>query len=57
VNTRAGQVRRAQRALRLVPDTRAIKRELQHGNPYALALLGRRGLVYTFGAIKRKEEA
>ena len=50
VNTRPGQVRRAARAMRQAPDTRAIKRELQHGNPYMGALLHSRGLAYLRGS-------
>jgi len=36
--------------MRRAPDTRAIKQELQHGNPYMVALLHARGLVYLRGS-------
>jgi hypothetical protein len=49
VNTEPRLVLRAQNAMRRTPDTRAIKRELQHGNPYMVALLHVRGLVYLRG--------
>jgi hypothetical protein len=50
VNTIPRLVLRAQRAMRRAPDTRAIKRELQQGNPYVVALLYARGLVYLRGS-------
>lgn len=50
VNTEPQLVLRAQNAMRRAPDTRAIKRELQHGNPYMVALLHIRGLVYLRGS-------
>lgn len=50
VNTYPRLVLQAQNAMRRAPDTRAIKRELQHGNPYMVALLHARGLVYLRGS-------
>ncbi len=50
VNSEPRLVLRAQHAMRRAPDTRAIKRELQHGNPYMFALLHARGLVYLRGS-------
>jgi hypothetical protein len=52
---RRGEVTRAQRAIRAAPDTRALKRELQAGNPYAFAFLAARGLTYRNGTITREE--
>ncbi|MCA1571178.1 MAG: hypothetical protein LC798_12845 [Chloroflexi bacterium] len=49
-NTRATTVLRAQRAMEQAPDTRAIKRELQRGNPYVVAMLRSRGVVYLRGS-------
>jgi len=54
MNTRPGQVARALRAFRKSPDTRALKRELRDGNPYAAALIEARGCEYANGAIQRK---
>jgi hypothetical protein len=56
MNTRTRQVSRALRAIQLAPDTRALKRECQLGNPYVLAYLERRGLIYdpAMGAIRQK---
>ena len=53
VNARRSLVSKAQRAIGLSPDTRALKRELRDGNPYVLAFLHRRGLVFEDGAIHR----
>jgi hypothetical protein len=50
VNGRAGEVHRAARAMAQAPDTRAIKRELQRGNPYLVELMHRRGLGYVRGS-------
>lgn len=49
-----GLVLRAQRAWRAAPDTRALKRELANGNPYALELIRRHGSDYVDGAIIRR---
>jgi hypothetical protein len=49
-------VLRAQRAWRQCPDTRALKRELRNGNPYALALLERHGATYENGDIVRTQK-
>lgn len=57
MNTTPKLVSRAQRAIRKSPDTRALKRELREGNPYAIGYLAGRGLVYIGGAIRRKEES
>ena len=51
VNQRSGLVRRALRAWRKSPDTRALKRELRDGNPYALALVRSHGADYVDGDI------
>lgn len=50
-------VSRAQRAIAKGADTRALKRELAAGNPYAHAFLARRGLEYRDGVIVREERA
>lgn len=51
---RRAQVSRLARAIAQAPDTRALKRELRAGNPYAEAFLARRGLIYRDGAIVAK---
>lgn len=46
---------KALRAIRQAPDTRALKRELRNGNPYAHGFLARRGLTFEGGAIATPE--
>jgi hypothetical protein len=54
---RPRSVARAQRAISKGADTRALKRELADGNPYAHAFLAARGLAYRDGTILQKEHA
>ena len=55
VNERPGQVRRALNAIRKSPDTRALKRVLEEGNPYAHAFIAKRGLTFENGTITRRK--
>jgi hypothetical protein len=50
VNIEARRPLLAARAMARAPDTRLLKRELQRGNPYAVALLHKRGLAYVRGS-------